>query len=61
MGAPGAAMAMGVILGPGLGGWLAGVFLSTPFFIAAGTSLVSLLLILLLLPESLPAGRARGK
>jgi len=55
MGALGAAMALGVILGPGLGGWLAGDSLSTPFFIAAGMSLVSLLLILLLLPESLPA------
>jgi len=55
MGALGAAMALGVIVGPGFGGWLAGDSLSTPFFIAAGMSLMSLLLILLLLPESLPA------
>jgi DHA1 family multidrug resistance protein-like MFS transporter len=55
MGILGAAMALGVILGPGFGGWLAGDSLSTPFFIAAGMSLASLLLILLLLPESLPA------
>jgi len=55
MGMLGAAMALGVILGPGFGGWLAGDALSTPFFIAAGLSLVSLLLILALLPESLPA------
>jgi DHA1 family multidrug resistance protein-like MFS transporter len=55
MGILGAAMALGVILGPGFGGWLAGDSLSTPFFIAAGLSLVSLLLILVLLPESLPA------
>jgi len=54
MGILGAAMALGVILGPGLGGWLAGESLSTPFFFAAGLSLVSLLLILFLLPESLP-------
>jgi DHA1 family multidrug resistance protein-like MFS transporter len=54
MGILGAAMALGVILGPGMGGWLAGGSLSTPFFIAAGLSLVSLLLILFLLPESLP-------
>lgn len=54
MGILGAAMALGVILGPGLGGWLAGESLSTPFFIAAGLSLVSLLLIFFLLPESLP-------
>ena len=62
MGTLGAAMALGVILGPGLGGWLAGDSLSTPFFIAAGMSLVSLLLILFLLPESLPAeARRQGK
>jgi DHA1 family multidrug resistance protein-like MFS transporter len=54
MGILGAAMALGVILGPGVGGWLAGESLSTPFFFAAGLSLVSLLLILFLLPESLP-------
>jgi len=57
MGILGAAMALGVIAGPGFGGWLAGDSLATPFFIAAGMSLVSLLLILLLLPESLPANR----
>jgi DHA1 family multidrug resistance protein-like MFS transporter len=54
MGTLGAAMALGVMLGPGVGGWLAGESLSIPFFIAAGMSLVSLLLILFLLPESLP-------
>ena len=55
MGILGAAMALGVMVGPGFGGWLAGGSLSTPFFVAAGLSLVSLLLIFLLLPESLPA------
>jgi len=55
MGMLGAAMGLGVILGPGLGGYLAGSSLSMPFFIAAGLSLVALLLILFLLPESLPA------
>jgi DHA1 family multidrug resistance protein-like MFS transporter len=55
MGTLGAAMALGIILGPGLGGWLASDSLSTPFFVAAGMSLLSLVLILLLLPESLPA------
>jgi len=59
MGVLGAAMALGVILGPGLGGWLAGESLSTPFFIAAGLSLVALLLIVFLLPESLPAKARR--
>jgi DHA1 family multidrug resistance protein-like MFS transporter len=62
MGTLGAAMALGIILGPGLGGWLASDSLSTPFFVAAGMSLVSLVLILLLLPESLPAeARQQGK
>jgi DHA1 family multidrug resistance protein-like MFS transporter len=54
MGILGAVMALGMILGPGFGGWLAGDSLSTPFFVSAALSLVSLLLILLLLPESLP-------
>jgi DHA1 family multidrug resistance protein-like MFS transporter len=55
MGKLGAAMGLGVILGPGLGGWLAGVSLATPFYVAAGLSLLSLLLIAVLLPESHPA------
>jgi len=54
MGILGAAGGLGLILGPGLGGWLGGWALSTPFFASAGISLVSVLLILLLLPESLP-------
>jgi len=58
MGWLGAAMAIGAILGPALGGLLGGGSLSTPFFIAAGLSGAALLLALLLLPESLPV-RAR--
>jgi DHA1 family multidrug resistance protein-like MFS transporter len=54
MGMLGAAVGLGTVIGPGLGGWLAGGSLATPFFIAAALSLVSLLLILFLLPESLP-------
>jgi MFS transporter, DHA1 family, multidrug resistance protein len=54
MGALGGAAGLGIILGPGLGGWLATGSLSTPFFIAAAMSLLSLLLIALLLPETLP-------
>ncbi len=50
----GGALALGVILGPGVGGWLAGDSLTRPFFIAAGLSAVSLLLIVLIVPESLP-------
>jgi DHA1 family multidrug resistance protein-like MFS transporter len=54
MGVLGAAAGLGTILGPGLGGWLGGGSLSTPFFIGAGLSLVALLLVALLLPETLP-------
>jgi len=60
MGKLGAAMGLGVILGPGLGGWLAGGSLSLPFFIAAGLALVTLVLVGIFLPESLPAA-ARQK
>jgi DHA1 family multidrug resistance protein-like MFS transporter len=54
MGILGAAGGLGIILGPGFGGWLGGVSLAMPFFAAAGISLVSMVLILFLLPESLP-------
>jgi len=54
LGILGAAMALGVIVGPGVGGWLGADSLSLPFFIAAALSLVALLLIFFLLPESLP-------
>jgi DHA1 family multidrug resistance protein-like MFS transporter len=54
MGVIGAAMGVGMVLGPGLGGWLAGHSLSTPFFLAASMSILSLILIWFILPESLP-------
>ena len=56
MGMLGAAMALGLILGPAMGGTLAGDSLSRPFFIAAAMSLVALLLVLFLLPESKDVG-----
>lgn len=60
MGILGAAVGLGTVLGPGLGGWLAGDTLTSssltlPFYIAGGTALVALLLIALFLPESLPS------
>jgi DHA1 family multidrug resistance protein-like MFS transporter len=55
MGILGAAVGVGTVLGPGLGGWLAGGSLATPFFLAAGMCVVSAALIFLFLPESLPA------
>jgi DHA1 family multidrug resistance protein-like MFS transporter len=54
MGALGAATGLGVVLGPALGGWLAIDSLSTPFFVTAGVCLLTLLLVWLFLPESLP-------
>jgi DHA1 family multidrug resistance protein-like MFS transporter len=60
MGILGAAIGLGTVIGPGFGGWLAGdsptgAALSTPFFIAGAMSLVALLLIAVLLPESRPS------
>lgn len=52
MGMIGAAMGLGMVVGPGLGGWMAHLSLSAPFFLAAGLSLLALLLVFLLLPES---------
>jgi DHA1 family multidrug resistance protein-like MFS transporter len=57
MGKIGAAMALGLIVGPGLGGWLAEDKISIPFFIAAGMSLFALLLVWVLLPESIAKDR----
>ncbi len=54
MGAVGAAMGIGMVLGPGLGGWLAVYSLSLPYFLAGLLSLVALVIIYLVLPESLP-------
>ena len=53
MGALGAAIGLGLILGPAAGGWMGGSSLALPFFIAAGSSLLALLLAALWLPESL--------
>lgn len=51
MGIIGAAMGIGMVLGPGLGGWLGGAELSAPFFLAAALSFLALILIWLVLPE----------
>ncbi|MGW8225949.1 MAG: MFS transporter [Anaerolineales bacterium] len=53
MGILGAAVGLGTIFGPALGGLLAGESLSTPFFIAGGMSILALILTWILLPESL--------
>ena len=54
MGLIGAAMGVGMVLGPGIGGWLADQSLSAPFFLAAGLSTIAMILIHFILPESLP-------
>jgi DHA1 family multidrug resistance protein-like MFS transporter len=53
MGLIGAAFGIGMVLGPGLGGWLASESLSLPFFIASGLSMLAFILIAIFLPESL--------
>ncbi|OQY36347.1 MAG: hypothetical protein B6243_03395 [Anaerolineaceae bacterium 4572_5.2] len=55
MGLLGAAGGIGVIIGPALGGFLAGESLSTPFFIAAGLAFLALILAIIFLPESHPS------
>ena len=54
MGILGAATGLGIVLGPGVGGWLGVESLATPFFVTAGVCLLTLLLVWLFLPESLP-------
>lgn len=52
MGQLGAAVGLGVVLGPMLGGFLSSNSLSLPFFTGSGLALFALVLIFLLLPES---------
>lgn len=54
MGIVGAAMGVGMVLGPGLGGMLGGASFQTPFFLAAGLSILAAVLLWVFLPESLP-------
>lgn len=55
MGQLGAAVGIGVIVGPLLGGLLSARSLALPFFVGSGLALLSLLLVLFLLPESRPS------
>ena len=41
MGVIGAAMGTGMVLGPGIGGWLGADSLSLPFFVAGALSLLA--------------------
>ncbi len=65
MGLIGAAFGLGFIIGPALGGFLAGddpatANLAAPAWVAAALSLIALCGVFFVLPESLPAGR-RGR
>lgn len=60
MGLMGAAMSVGMVLGPGLGGLLAGRSFSTPFLLAAALSAIAFVLVLTVLPESLPPERRQA-
>jgi len=61
MGLLGAAAGVGTIFGPVLGGFMADESLATPFFIAAGMALLSLVLTAIFLPESLPVAERQKK
>lgn len=52
-----AALSVGFMLGPALGGWLGEGDLRLPFFVAAGLCAANLVYGLLVLPESLPPDR----
>ena len=59
MGQLGAAMGVGIVVGPLLGGFLSEDSLSFPFFIGAGLAFLASLLVIMILPESrLPAPAA---
>lgn len=53
----GAAWGVGFVVGPALGGWLAGYDLRLPFLVAAGMALLNWLYGVFVLPESLPPER----
>ncbi|PLR86673.1 MULTISPECIES: MFS transporter [Bacillus] len=54
MGMLGAAMAFGIVIGPGIGGWLAEFDLSYPFIFAGIAATIAGVVSLLILPESYP-------
>lgn len=59
MGRLSAAMGVGVVAGPLLGGFLSSGQLSLPFFIGSGVALLALLLVCLFLPESRSRKKSR--
>ena len=55
MGLMGAAMGLGMIFGPAIGGFLGAFSPAMPFFVAAGLTIIVALFAALFLPESLPS------
>ncbi|MCP3741611.1 MFS transporter [Rossellomorea sp. BNER] len=54
MGFLGAAMGLGIVIGPGIGGWLAEFDLSYPFIFAGIAATIAAIVSILILPESYP-------
>ena len=54
MGLVGAAMGVGMVLGPGIGGMMSSISLSAPFYFAAAISVVAVILTWGMVSESLP-------
>ncbi len=61
MGQLGAAMGVGVVVGPVVGGLLSANSLSLPFFVGAAMAFVSFLLVIFILPETHPREAAAGR
>ncbi|MFE5323008.1 MFS transporter [Paenibacillus sp. NPDC056579] len=55
LGLLGAAMSLGFVIGPGIGGFLAELGLRTPFYVSAGVGALAMISTLIFLPESLTA------
>lgn len=59
LGLIGAAFGLGFIIGPVMGGYLSLAGLNVPAFVAAGLAIISLIAIIIWLPESLPPEQRR--
>lgn len=61
MGMIGAAIGLGFVFGPAIGGIFSKTNLSTPFYVAGGLSIFTLVLVFTFLKESLPTKKPNGK
>lgn len=57
----GGAIGLGFMIGPAIGGLLGTASVTLPFYVTAGITLLSMLLIAVLLPESLPADKRAAR